>query len=265
MLGQAPLIHITMEPGALRLPYGSDCVCVFHKDYQPPIFDPGALVLRWENFEKEPLSIVKGRRFLVVVGLSRIMTPANRVKLGQFLLRTIEGVQRITVDRTLFVSEPWRLFWHFSCVRVAYEDLTDSFLAETRYKQSEVGYREDPFTLDRIKNSTFLGMIKSYQKRYFLPLQVVVKKMDQDVHSEYYHEKAKAFEEENSSSAIITRLSKFAQSVLKERIIPSKNSLFNKTYHRIVVTDLGVDNWLVGELQKLVSLTNGIMETFYAD
>jgi hypothetical protein len=197
----------------------------------------------------------------VVVGLSRIITPSNRVKVGQVLMRPIDGVRRISVDRTMFISEPWRLFWHFSCIRQPYQELTDSYLAETRYKQSLDGFREDPFSLAEIKAYSD-GKIQAHGHPFFESFEVTRVPVSQEWHRRYAAEKASAFDEEHTPSAIIKRLEAVSREALKDRKIPTPSRLFANRHPVAIQSDLKVDDFLVGRLRYLVELTNGIHEAF---
>jgi hypothetical protein len=231
-----------------------NALCVRHKDYDAPM--PSVV------YEQYNPTMLKGKDTLVVVGLSKILTPANRTKIGPYLLRPIPGVKRISIDTTLFIVEPWRAWWHFGCVGAKYREFSYSYLAESRWKAAQEGHGGDPFSLEEI-GKWGDGVIQSMDKNHFDDVSVHVIQMSKDIHEAYQALKAKCFDEEHTSAAIIKRLSDFADSACPFRVIPTMSQLFKRTSHRIVATDLGVDNWLTGQIMNMVTLTNGIASRFY--
>ena len=91
-------------------------LCVRHKTYPRP--QTNARHVTYEEFAADHKELLRGVKTLAVVGINKLITPANRTKVGPLLLRPIDGVQRISIDRTLFVAEPWRAWWHFGCAGV---------------------------------------------------------------------------------------------------------------------------------------------------
>jgi hypothetical protein len=207
-------------------------------------------------------SMLEGKSTLVVVGLSRILTPANRTKVGPHLLRPIPGVKRVSIDSLLFIVEPWRAWWHFGCVGAKYREYTYSYLAESRWKSAQEGRDEDPFSLSEI-GKWGDGVIRSLEPKHFGQVRVTTLDVGADAERDYQALKLKAFDEEHTASAIIKRLADFAQEVCPERKVPAVSQLFKRADHTIVSTSLGVDKWLVGQLLGLVELTDGIARRFH--
>jgi hypothetical protein len=256
------VIVLSKDPSSVALEVGDEAVCVRHKSYGPPPTRDGCLHVTWDEYEP---NMLRGRTTMVVVGLSKIITPGNRTKVGPFLLRPVPGVRRIVVDRTLFVSEPWRAWFPFGCVGAPYREYTYSYLAESHWRAHIDGARTDnPFALDVIVEHG-RGVIRSTYERFFDEPRIETIGVPQEVHEKYAKLKARAFEEETTIKAIIARLSAFAASVCKTRRIPSPSSLFASAgAPTIYKTDLKVDEFLTKRLLELVELTNGIARAFYA-
>jgi len=256
------MITLACDTGDVRLDVGTGALCVCHRDYRPPQTASQCEHMVWEDFRHAPLRHIHGRSILVVVGLSRILTPSNRVILGQILLRPLPGVARLLVDHTLFVAEPWRLDWFFRSIGRPYYGLDSSFLAETRWRQAQDGLIEDMFTAERVA-AWGAGVVCSHYRRYF---DVAVRRVEVGggAHAAYAALKARCFDEEHTAPAIVARLARFAQEVLPERHLPTPSRLFGRRDHAIVQTDLAVDDWLVGQLDALIRLTDGIGEAFHA-
>lgn len=221
---------------------------------------PGLPVVEVEDLLRAPQRLDTDC-VMVTVGLSRILTPSNRVRLGQVLLRPRPTVKRVSVDDVLFVSEPWRAWWHFFATRTAYRDFTDSFIAESKYRAAHENRAPDPFSLDEIVRWG-RGHIQAVDPFRFDPISETVISMPASVHEEYATIKEDAFTQEKSVAAIIRRLAGFASSVLPERHMPTTASIFRGKSVRIVRTDLAVDTYLASMIRHTVDLTNGIAEAF---
>lgn len=251
-------IILAANTGDVRLPEADVyALCVRHDGYDPPVTGPGCRHVTAAEFLRAPTEQMRDVGLVVVVGLGRILTPQNRTRVGPYLLRPLPGIRRISVDRTLFVVEPWRAWWHFGCVGARYREYTYSYLAESHWRGAQDGMRDDPFTLDAI-NEAGRDVIESVGPAFFKPLDVVVRKLPPRAHAEYQTLKARAFDEEHTSAAIVRRLAVFAQEQCPERHVPSTAQLFSRREPAVLQTDLGVDEWLVGRLRALVALTNGV-------
>lgn len=234
-----------------------------------PGYDPpqGVEAVPLAEIEADPARWLGSPGTMIVVGLSRMMTPSNRVRLEPVLHQPWAGVQRISVDEVLFVAEPWRAFWHFIATGTPYEYYTDSFRAESRWLRAREQQTADPFDLDTIAKWG-RGHVRAVDPFVFGPVVEQVIPCERDTLEEYAAEKEAAFAEETTIAAIVRRLSRFAAEVEPRRSIPTRAALFRRRAGlvpepvRIVRTDLGVDRFLAADVRHLVTLTNGIAEVF---
>lgn len=256
------MILLSKDPSSVALDLGAEAVCVRHKHYDPPPTRDGCLHVTWDEYEP---SMLRGRSTMAVVGLSKIITPGNRTKVGPLLLRPVAGVRRIVVDRTLFVSEPWRAWFAFGCVGARYREYTYSYLAESHWKAHVDGVREDdPFALNVIVEHG-RGVVRSDYDAFFGEPCVRTIAAPSEAHAEYAKIKKAAFAEETTIKAIVARLAGFAASVCPERRIPSPSALFTASGSPMIWrTDLKVDDFLTRQLTSLVDVTNGIARAFHA-
>jgi hypothetical protein len=222
---------------------------------------PGMDVASVDRVLAEPGQWLERQGTQIVVGMSRLLTPSNRVRLGQAVLRPRQGLTRISVDELLFVSDPWRAFWHFYAVG-AHEGggLTDSYLAETRWKAAHEMRTPDPFNRERIV-SAMDGIVEGHDPFRFGPVEIETRLSPEDAHLRYVLEKERAFTDEATFPAIVRRLAGIAQDAVPERSIPGISSIFrhrDRRPIRIVRTDLKIDEYLVGELLHRIEITNAI-------
>lgn len=227
----------------------------------------GVPVVGLDDFLRSPGEHTREPGTMLVLGLSEMLTPANRVRVGQAFLRPWPGLQRIVVDRSLFVAEPWRAWWAFRAVLAPYLDYADSYIAETRWKAAEERQTPDPFSLAEILRYGD-GVVAAPDPLRFGAWSETVVETSDEVRTEYAALKAAAFDEETTLQGLLRRLSEFADEVEPRRHIPKPADLFRVRPTlllepvRVVRTDLPVDAFLTGRLRRVYDTTNGIADYF---
>ncbi len=214
----------------------------------------------FEDFRGCAREMVKGIDSLVFFGLNKAITPGNRTDdVWELLFNQTPHLNKISVDNTLFVSEPWRAWFHFGLTGCKYRDYTYSYIAESHYKAYQDGVREeDPFSLKELLHWSSGVVYSDYycwfsHKVVWLPVSEAVK-------AEYAKEKELAFDEESTVNAIMNRLADFAAVKFPNRNVPSLKQWFSRRNHWIVASELPIDRWLVGRLLHYASLINGVAE-----
>lgn len=251
-------ILLTKEPNTLDLPRDGRTLWLHH----PKERIEAERTLDLPTFMEKGWDAIAGVDLLVVVGLvSRLCTPSNRVRIGQFLTDPWDGPPRISVDDKLFITDPWRLWWHFGCVAAPWGECYTSYKLETQWNSSLVGMRENPCTPQEVERWG-KGVISAINPFRFTEVDVHVEPMSKDVQEDYAEEKERAFNEETTHTAIIKRLASFADRVYPFRAVPSFRQLFDSESAVLRLTDLGVDRWLKQQLQLRIDLTNYVAEHF---
>lgn len=212
------------------------------------------------RFMDDPRGAVDGAELLVVCGLvSRLCTPSNRVKLGQFLTEPWWGPPRVSVDRCLFVGEPWRMWWHWGCVGKPFSKYHTSYRMESDWKLYVDTGDKNPCDISQVVEYG-RGIVEFRDGFRFAKIGMHVEPMSDEAKEQYAEEKESAFAEEKTATAIIRRLDRFAQRLYPQRHVP--RNLFADDTHHVRVTDFGVDSYLVTRMQEVVNLTNQIAENF---
>lgn len=212
------------------------------------------------RFMDDPRAAVSGADLLVVCGLvTRLCTPSNRVKLGQFLTEPWWGPPRISVDRCLFVGEPWRMWWHWGCVGRPFANYFTSYRLESDWKRYIDTDAKNPCTIERIVEYG-RGVVSHRGGFRFRDVAIHVEPMSAERHQLYADVKERVFNEEKTIAAIIRRLSEYATSCYPSRHVP--RDLFAAESHEIRLTDLGVDVYLASRIRESVALTNAIAGAF---
>lgn len=249
-----PTHPITLTSSPVDLSHVKDAFAVVAPGVLPPF---GCRVL---SLDYVLMHIGELTGTMVTVGLSRMMTPTNRVKLGQAFLRPWPGLRRMSIDDRLFHVEPWRMWWHFFGAGINPWGYTDSFLAESRWKAATEYESDDPFSVEHVLSAMRDAVDVRRDAFSFGPVEYKTVEVSEDVKALYAAEKEAAFTDEKTHSGIIRRLAKVAQGAFKERFIPTPARMFSKPTRQVVATDLPVDRFLVGQLAAVVDLTNAIAE-----
>ena len=254
-----PRIYLHRDPGALSLPVGDGGLCVTAKGYRAPRTLPGCRHAAWPITRADMASVST----LVLVGWSKMVTPANRTPISPIVLDPHPGLQRIVVDRWLFTSEPWRAWFAFGAVGAEYDGYTYSYLAESHWRAAQEGKRiTDPFSADAL---TRWGRgVVTAPDPWRIDLQETVVPVPDDVRAAYQDAKAAAFDEEHTEHALLRRLGAWVQERVPARRVPAPVDLWRSERVDVVRTDLGVDCYLTDRLRNLAALTNHVADTFGA-
>lgn len=255
------MIYLTKHPDRLDLPRDGRALWLHHRSVPAPAAER---TITLERFMDDPWNAVRDTELLVVVGLvSKLCNPGNRVKLGQFLTEPWPGPRRVSVDDKLFITDPWRLWWHFGCVGIDFGGCATSYCLETRWNGSVIGMRPNPCTPGELERYGD-GVIRAVDPFRFDPVSIHVESMPEDVHARYLEEKEAAFNEESTPNAIIKRLAAFAQLVYPFRKVPTFREMFRSEHLEVRATDLGVDRFLVNQIRIRAELINFAAERFAA-
>lgn len=231
-------------------------IAVVAKGYSAP---PGIPVHEVAELLAIPALMDRSPLTLVMCGISKLITPGNRVTLDPIWGRRRPGLRRISIDRLLFVSEPWRIWWHFSAVGDERWGYTDSFLAETRWRAAIERKLPDPFGIEEtLRRCDGIVHVRDAFRFGSIPVRTIA--LPGHAHDEYALVKEAAFRDVGSIAGIIKRLSDFAQRICPERSVPTQSRLFSATPKEIVRTELAVDTYLTEHLLNRIKLTNAIAD-----
>jgi hypothetical protein len=88
-----------------------DAVMVCHEMYDRPGIEPKQ-VIEWSKYRAVYSDL--GASKIILVGLNRMINPANRCDFVHTYLTTLTpNIPKIVIDTAPFIGEPWRLFFHY--------------------------------------------------------------------------------------------------------------------------------------------------------
>lgn len=254
-------IWLTDRPDDVTEPRGSDTLWIYPAKggWSAPQTER---VMTDKAFLADPWTQLRGTDRLVIVGLvSQITTPSNRVATGQFFTDPLPEVERVSIDPLLFLRDPWRLWFHFGCVGVNFGGCHHSYACESQWQASIIGKRDNPCTIDNLEQDG-RGVLHAPRPFRFERVELHEEPLGAEAHAEYQQEKAAAFDEETTPTALIKRLAKVADRLYPFRTVPDYRALFASRDVHVRATDLGVDRYLTGQIRDRINLINYAAERF---
>ena len=71
----------------------------------------------------------------IFIGLNRMITPQNRCDMVfDYMASMTRNIEKVSIDLTPFLGEPWRLFWHYDITNQEPFNLPHSYAMETEWK-----------------------------------------------------------------------------------------------------------------------------------
>ena len=258
-------IFFVADPARLRLDLDGAILCLHHSDYAPVQLPDGATVMAWPEFyaryKAEPALLEV--EHIVFVGTNHIITPSNRTDPVFELLFSGTRMNKISVDLCPFVSVPWRTWFHFGIVNRPYGRYDYSYACESDWRKAQDGLDDyDPFDLDEMLHWSKLdNAVTVTRDAYFADLQVITVNLMPDVVDAYRDLRDELLETERSITPVLRKLAAFARAHCPQRHVPQPHIFFRKPERvQIVKTNLGIDDYLVGQLLDLAQLTNNYLE-----
>lgn len=190
---------------------------------------------------------------IVVVGLNRIITPANRCDMVNEYLQTMTpNVPKICVDTAPFIGEPWRLWFHYSIANCGRFAITYSYAIETEWEHWF--YRDVPDC--RLS----AGNIRLFLSDTIADLDLIgtrFEMVDIAESEERWYEQAKAhmFEKYDTPKLLVNNLLKLAN-----RHFDLDISFNSWTENRVVrLPDVGVYRFVGEECRRRLDIHNEVV------
>lgn len=88
-----------------------DSVVVYHEMYDRPVID-AKQIIEWQRYRSIYQEV--DSKHIVLVGLNRMIVPANRCAfVHEYLTTLTPNIPKVVIDTDPFIGEPWRLFFHY--------------------------------------------------------------------------------------------------------------------------------------------------------
>jgi hypothetical protein len=251
------------------------CLIVYHQ--RSRVYDntllwlasAGAQLVEFADYGKDAQAalIDDDAATMIVVGISDMIRPSNRCDIRfEYMYNFAKPGAKYIVDHVPFLQEKWRVWYPYGVIDPAILLYPHSYAIESAYRNYEDGLIEDDplelgWIIDRVKSWTEID----YRRYFDFDVEFIVHQTTAEQRQEYAELKDKLFEECTTVKPIIKGLAGFAQGICPERdIIADTRKLYkltgDTTYH---MTDLNVDWYLRGEIERVVTDTNRLTEGLY--
>jgi hypothetical protein len=217
-------------------------LCLFWEGIEPPGF-AGFEYMDMQEYRKKYTKIEPS--LIVLVGLNRIINPANRCDFVLDHLSTLTpNIPKMSIDTAPFIGEPWRLFYHYQFTKTGRFLHPHSYALETEWKSWFCRDREDSIFQPEILQGLLADTYSD------LPLRKTAVTW-YEVESEWYENiKTHAFSMFPTYKNLLNFLIKEANS--KYAVSVSYND-FGKPWH---LPDLGIYRFLVEEMLRREAIWN---------
>lgn len=278
MQGKVFLTKGSATPIAERILQTRDpakCLIVYHKQSRVVdgtlmwLANAGAQLVEFAGYGKDAQAalIDDDQATMIVVGISDMIRPSNRCDIRfEYMYNFAKPGAKYVIDHAPFLQEKWRVWYPYGVIDPAILLYPHSYAIESAYRNYEEGLTEDdPLGIDWIIDRVQAWTEIDYRRYFDFDVEFIVHQTTAGQHKEYAQLKDKLFEECSTIKPVIAGLAKFAQNVCPERnIIMDTRKLYKLTgdtvYH---MTDLNVDWYLRGEIERVVTDTNRLTEGLY--
>lgn len=224
----------------------NDTIMVVHEMYDAPNID--VQTIEWNVF-KNTYSNYETSQF-ILVGANRMITPSNRCDMvNDYLQVMTKSVDKISIDSTPFIGEPWRLWFHYSLafgewlgVDYSYPiegDWLKWFYLEQNYSKLSaeslpVNIKETYSDLSKLDTNFELSEVNEIQEEY------------------YTEAKAHVFENYSTPKLLTNNLLKLLNKYFHIDF-GVDSYLTNRKYH---LPDLGIYRYLIEENKRRMNIYN---------
>lgn len=229
----------------------------------------GAQIIEFADYGKDAQAALANddEATMIVVGLSDMIRPSNRCDIRfEYMYNFAKPGAKYVIDHAPFLQEKWRVWYPYGVIDPAILLYPHSYAIESAYRNYEDGLIEDDpldigWIIERVQPWTEID----YRLYFNFDIEFEVHQTTAEQRKEYAELKDKLFAEYATVKPVIRRLAEFAQSICPPRnIVADTRKLYklvgDTVYH---MTDLNVDWYLRGEIERVVTDTNRLTEGLY--
>ena len=249
-------IYFSKNPEDVKLPVmRGDTLVVTHDMYSPPKIE-NAQYLSLKEFKMVYPSIHFTN--LVLVGINRIITPSNRCDMVNDFIQTMtRNKNKISIDTTPFIGEPWRLWYHFDVTNNDPFNMPHGYAVETEWKKKFLKEKEvSIFEASNIKNFAAPLVESTIPKLEFAYTTRNVGAKDQ----QWYEEaKEHIISTNNTPKNIINKLLKMCNKKFGENISFNSYREPQNIFIPTIVPNLGIYRFVLEENIYRKDLYNAVI------
>lgn len=223
---------------------------------------PGAEYIEFMEYKKKYTLFQP--ELIIVIGLNRIITPANRCEMVNEYLQTMTpNIRKICIDTDPFIGEPWRLWFHYSIANCGNFGITYSYAIETEWEHWF--YRD---TQDCRLSRDNVRMFISDTMSDIEPYQTIFDFTEVSAAEEewYRQAKKKVFSRRDTPKLIINDLLNITNrhfgldiSFNSFRVRPGERITLFDTSEAITVPDVGIYRFVIEENIRRMGIYNTVI------
>jgi len=227
--------------------YEGNTLVIYRDGYKLPII-PNAQFIEFEKYKSSYINYHPD--FIVMIGTNRIFIPSIRCELVFEYLQTMTSqIEKISIDTSPFIGEPWRLWYHYSLAYGTWLDYNYSYIVETDWQHWF--YRDSEKSV--ISSESIKGnLLGTYSDLELLNTTYKIYEPDKMI-LQYYNEiKEIAFEKYSTPKQLI-------QFMLKQINTHLNIDFGFDTYLKnkeILLPDLPIVNFLIEENNRRMNIYN---------
>jgi len=195
---------------------------------------------------------------LILIGLNKIITPANRCNMVNDFMQTMtRNIPKISIDTAPFVGEPWRLWYHYDVTNCEKFGVPHGYAIETEWKKWF--YRDTNFCRLSADN------VKMFISDTYSDLDKLTTKFDfYDVEDKYIRRyeatKADVINNNNNPSPklLLNKLLKRCNKFFKVSVNYDSYRINNKKF---LLPNLGIYRFVVEENRRRMAIYNAVIST----
>lgn len=220
---------------------------VFRDGYKLPKIE-GAQFIEFEKYKSQYINLKPDR--IVMVGTNRIFVPSIRCELVFEYLQTMTGhIDKISIDNSPFVGEPWRLWFHYSLAFGQWLGFNYSYIVETDWQHWFYRDSENSVISAKSIDGNFIDTVSDLER-----LNTIFEFYEPDSFlTDYYNEVKKAAFEKYSTPKQLTQF--MAKHLNKHLQIDFDFDSYRRN-KKLVLPDFGVYRFIAEENQRRMDIYN---------
>jgi hypothetical protein len=173
---------------------------------------------------------------------------------------------KIVIQRAPYIVDPWRFYFPYSCFDKSLLGYAHSYAIERDYNKYLEGDLSNPCNPVKIGKSCAPYTLIDYEDFFANIPTFEIIKVSEGIKSDYNRLKASLFENHSTIIPIMRELYDFARSSILFHNLPIN---FKKIYTDIgfnfICSDLPIDTYLANNIANIISHTNLLTRTLYAE
>lgn len=252
-------VQFLKDTSAAKLDIPEKTIVVYREGFSLPKLD--ADYIEFEKYKIAYDSI--DCKFMVIVGLNRIINPANRCDfIHEHLTTLTPNIQKVSIDTLPWIGEPWRLYYHYQYSRCGKFGVSYSYPIEGEWQKWF--YRESN---DSQLSGNNIGLLieSTYSDLDLLDASFELIEPSDNELEWYAQAKENVFSKYDTPKMLINNLLKLANAHFGLDVSfdsfrsPATTDLFGKKSNAFTMPDIGIYRFMAEENRRRMHTFNAVV------